>query len=118
MPALLAESVSVHLEAGPTQKGSGLVVRLGLRNEGKQPVELLNPFDSAQLLIVDGNGFPMKLPRTAPALLVNTKGQTKPEVQTAFPVLRAQRNGLDWDVAELTAPTVAFEPGDSYTVCE
>jgi hypothetical protein len=109
------DAVSVEIRADPVQHGDSVKVGLGIKNDGNTRTRLHNPFELSQFLVVDRAGFPKKVPRSAPRLMVNTKGRPEPQLRTSFPVVHMQHNGVDGEISALDEQSLDFEPGDSYT---
>jgi hypothetical protein len=91
LPAGPLALVTVALTAASRQPASGgLVYRLELKNDGESPVVVHNPLDALGIVLLDGKGWPVKLPpRSPPRIAVNTRGP----MQRVFPfAVRAVEN--------------------------
>lgn len=69
------DRLSATLAAAKRQsRRDGIVLSLELANEGRSTLEILNPLDTFQLLVLDAKGFPVALPRGTPArIFINTR---------------------------------------------
>jgi len=54
------------------QAPDGLAVSLVLTNPGSQIIQIRDPEDTTNLEILDDNGWPVKVPRHAPSILIHT----------------------------------------------
>lgn len=64
-----------YVEAEPNQEVTGgLVVSVGLVNDGADEIALINPFALVQFQLRNDRGFPVKIPTRRPPMLVNSPG--------------------------------------------
>jgi hypothetical protein len=109
------QAITILVEAELVQRGQRRIdVDLNLRNDGIQPVRLLNPFETVQFIVLDADGFPKRVPRPVPSLLINRKGQAGWKLRTAVPVVRVLRDGHDEDPSTLDTPVVSLRAGGSF----
>lgn len=110
-------AVTVVLEAEAVQRGQPRIeVDVAVRNDGANPVRLLNPFEMVQIIVLDANGFPKRVPKPVPSLLINTKGQPNWKLRTAVPVVRVLHSGRDVNASTLDTPVLTMDPSESYQV--
>jgi hypothetical protein len=111
----MAELDSVEVQLAEAHAGAdALLVELTVRNAGQHTMHLENPFELAQLLVVDHNGFPKRVPMTAPSLLINAKGRAAWKLETAVPIVEVKRNGEPTERDTLDSEVLELGAGESY----
>jgi hypothetical protein len=113
------EHLAAFLEAEPEQEGAadGLVVSIGLTNQGNDEIPLINPFALVQFLARNETGFPLRIPTRPPELLIHRAGGERWTIDDGpSPVVSARKNDQALDPSSLNTRIIPIGAGDEYHV--
>jgi hypothetical protein len=114
IPTGAIASLVPQLEVRSPQRGQALLLTFGLRNEGREAVAVLNPFELVQFRLLGDDGRPLHLPSRAPSILIHTQPGSSWKLETGIPIVLVERNGEPGNRAELDAQVIQLAPGDSW----
>jgi hypothetical protein len=109
-------AIEARLDALVRQAGAGLRATFVLTNENDQPVELINPVDLLQWLVLDDAGAPVALPNRPANLRVHRPASAPWKLNSAVPIVEVSLAGKQADAAVLDTPTVELAPRDELAV--
>lgn len=108
--------LSGSFEVKPEQRGNCPVVTLTLANSGLTELSLFNPFEMIQLLILDENGRPKRLPKKAPSLLSTKVPADQWRLDSPLPIINLLKNKQKIPVEDLNREVILFAAGDEYQI--
>ena len=95
----------------------GIAFALDYVNEGRQNVELANPIDYIQYMILDAAGYPVKAPPSISRIKINTIDESEDRLKDKFLIVSIRENDSDQDVQEqVKQKTITLTPGVRYTI--
>lgn len=111
--------LTVHAVIAPVQdaRSGGIALVLEYLNQGRRDVELFNPIDHIQYMILDDAGYPVNTPPYAPRLLIHTKEKSDLRLEDKFLIVSIRENDRDKDVQEeVLKETIIMASGARYDV--
>jgi hypothetical protein len=90
----------------------GIQIVIEIEHDAARDGEIQNPLDLlvAGVLLLDGQGRPVMLPRVAPRTLIHTKGPDKDELRLPFRVRFVEMDGRTFSRAEMEVYAIGFAP--------
>jgi hypothetical protein len=112
--------LTVYAQAEPVQNASAGYIEftLEIANEGNNQLEILNPIDFIQYMILNELGFPIKTPPVAPRLLIDEREWGNLDlVYQKFAVVSITEDGLERDISgEILKKVISIGPDSSYAI--
>jgi hypothetical protein len=113
-------NLAVYAQAEPVQNaGAGYIeFVLEIVNEGTSQIEILNPIDFIQYMILNEQGFPIKTPPVAPRLLIDEGEWGNLDlINRKFVVVSVTEDGLERDTrGEILKKVISIGPDSSYAI--
>ncbi|MCB1742232.1 MAG: hypothetical protein KDK91_17795 [Gammaproteobacteria bacterium] len=93
----------------------GISFELEFRNDAGHAIELVDPIDQLQCMLLDELGYPVPLPPALPRSMVSPWDPSAENLQQRLEVLAITQNGQALDVkTQLARRTVALTPATRY----
>jgi hypothetical protein len=112
-------SVSVAIDTVQEARLGGIELELEIeyRNDGPDDVELFDPLDQIQYMLLDSAGYPVNTPPYAPRSLTQPWDETVASLENRFSIVSIHENGYEMNVEkEVGRKTITVKSGTSYSV--
>lgn len=95
----------------------GITLMLELVNESEQDVEIANPIDTIQYMLLDAAGYPLKNPPSVSRIKTNPRDGSEDRLKEKFSIIAIRANGRDQNVEQqIKQKTIMLVVGASYTI--
>lgn len=108
--------VAVESDQIQSVQSGGITQILYFANKGDRQIEILNPLDSIQVLVINKEGWPINLPSLPSKNRINKRGDEHIWQDGPFEVVKAISQGQEKIGADIYERTIRIPSGDHYKV--